>query len=125
MYYKQQTGKLGEEIAAKYLLKEGYSIFERNYFSYYGEIDIIARDKKNNEIVFIEVKTRFQNKYGSPAEAVDEEKANRIYHIAKFFLMIHHLEDEFIRFDVIEVLKDKKNQLFIHHIKNAILEETF
>ena len=68
MYYKQETGRSGEEIASKYLERQGYEILDRNFNCNQGEIDIIAKDK--NEIVFIEVKTRTDISYGEASEAV-------------------------------------------------------
>ena len=87
-----------------------------------GEIDIIAKDK--NEIVFIEVKTRCQKKYGSPSEAVDRRKKRHIYHVAEFYLIINKLENAFCRIDVIEVyFKDEK--IFVNHIKNSVQDRPF
>ena len=77
MYYKQETGRSGEEIASKYLERQGYEILDRNFNCHQGEIDIVAKDK--NEIVFIEVKTRTNKKYGFASEAVNENKILHIY----------------------------------------------
>ena len=63
MYEPHITGKLGEDLAVKYLQKQGYKIIERNFECRQGEIDIIALDKQ--EIVIIEVKTRKCLEYGS------------------------------------------------------------
>ena len=64
----QLVGKTGEEIAEIYLIKNGYKILERNFSCRQGEIDIIARDIK--EIVFVEVKTRTNKKYGEPIDSI-------------------------------------------------------
>ena len=66
-----------------------------------GEIDIIAKDKE--EFVFIEVKTRRNMRYGRAREAVNNDKQKHIYKSTRFYLHIHGLENEFIRFDVIEI----------------------
>lgn len=115
MYYKQETGKFGEDKATQYLIKKGYKILGKNFRCYFGEIDIIAKDVATNEIVFVEVKTRCNNKYGTPAEAVDKNKRKHIFKTAKYFLYIHKLEDVFVRIDVIEVYQNK-----INHIKQVI-----
>lgn len=69
---KKELGNIGEEISTDYLQKCGYEIIKRNYRCMQGEIDIIAKDKK--ELVFIEVKTRSNLCYGKPREAVDSCK---------------------------------------------------
>lgn len=61
MYKSHELGLQGENIATRYLIQNNYVIVERNFNCYFGEIDIIAKDK--NEFVFIEVKTRTTNKY--------------------------------------------------------------
>ena len=114
MYFKHQIGIKGEECAIEYLKQQGYKIIERNFECRQGEIDIIAKEK--NEYVFIEVKTRSNKKYGLPREAVDLNKQKHIWNVAEFYVYIHHLEDKYIRFDVIEVYK-KQDKFYINHIK--------
>ena len=84
MCYKQVTGKLGEDLATKYLEKIGYKIVARNFRCRQGEIDIIAR--KSEELVFVEVKARTNLSYGSPAEAVDFAKQKHMEKVAKYYL---------------------------------------
>ena len=116
MYERHITGKIGEDIAIKYLQSKGYKIIERNFQCKQGEIDIVALDKQ--EIVIIEVKTRKCLEYGKPAEAVDENKRKHIYKAAGYYLYIKKLEKHFIRIDVIEVYI-KENKYYINHIKKA------
>ena len=80
-----------------------------------GEIDIIAKDK--NEIVFVEVKTRTSFKYGMPSEAINYNKRKHIYRVARYYILKNDLENDAIRFDVIEVIVG--NKFYIHHIKEA------
>ena len=61
MYIRHETGKIGEDLATKYLENLGYTIVERNFVAKQGEIDIIAKDKQ--ELVFVEVKTRTNTLY--------------------------------------------------------------
>ena len=117
MYIKQEIGKLGEDIAENYLKQKGYKILDRNFECRQGELDIIALDKK--EIVFIEVKTRTSNKYGTPSEAVNKTKQKHMLQTIKYYLYIRNLSDEFVRIDVIEVyIKD--NVYKVNHIKQAL-----
>lgn len=117
MYIKQEIGKLGEDIAVHYLKQKGYKILDRNFECRQGELDIIALDKK--ETVFIEVKTRTSNKYGTPSEAVNKVKQKHILQTIKYYLYTRNLSDEFVRIDVIEVyIKD--NIYRVNHIKQAL-----
>lgn len=116
MYINKETGKLGEDIAVNYLKQNRYTILDRNFECRQGEIDIIALDKK--EIVFIEVKTRTSNKYGTPSEAVNKIKQKHMLQTIKYYLYIRNLSDEFIRIDVIEVYI-KNNVYKVNHIKQA------
>lgn len=116
-YERHIIGKEGEDEASLYLQKQGYKIIQRNFRCKQGEIDIIAKDKK--EYVFIEVKTRQNFHYGAPSEAVDEQKQNHIWKVAEYYIYIHKLENAYIRFDVLEIYKNK-SKFYIHHIKQAI-----
>lgn len=118
MYFKQRIGKLGEDIACKYLQKNGYELIERNFYCRQGEIDIIAKDLKKRELVFFEVKTRTNLKFGDPAEAVNSNKQKHIIHSTKYYLYKHRIHNVPIRLDVIEInIENGKYRL--HHIKQA------
>ncbi|MCI9062132.1 MAG: YraN family protein [Romboutsia sp.] len=109
-----QKGRAGESIALRYLINNRANILETNYRINSGEIDIIA--KINEELVFIEVKSRTSTKFGYPAEAVDYRKIRKIVNTAKYYILKNNLNNVAIRFDVIEIyLNDKK----INHIVNA------
>jgi putative endonuclease len=94
-------GKWGEELAACYLRDKGYQIVFRNFYSKYGELDIVA--KKNNSLIFVEVKTRTQDYYGIPAEAVDARKRRHMTYAANFFIQRFGFQNVDPRFDVIEI----------------------
>ena len=117
MYIRHEIGKLGENLAVKYLEKQEYKILERNFKCKQGEIDIIAMDK--DEIVFIEVKTRTNKKFGVPIEAVDRTKQKHLAKAAKYYIYKRHLENEFIRIDVMEVYICN-NKCKINHIKQIM-----
>lgn len=117
MYKSHIIGRVGEEIAEKYLIENGYKIIERNFSCKQGEIDIIAKEK--NEVVFIEVKTRTNNKYGAPIDAVTYFKRIHMLKAIKYYLFLKKLENNFIRIDVIEIY-NKNNKYFVNHIKNVM-----
>lgn len=95
------SGKHGEELAVQFLIKNGYRILTTNFYSRFGEIDIIA--KKNNSISFIEVKTRGTNLFGTPAEAITKQKLSKMIKTAQFYLTISKQQKEAHQFDAIEV----------------------
>ena len=67
-----EVGRIGEAIAKKYLRKRGYKIIEENYKTKYAEIDLIARYK--NALVFVEVRTRIGERFGTPEESINRDK---------------------------------------------------
>ena len=117
MYNNQEIGRLGEELAAKYLKKSGYMKVDRNFRCKQGEIDIIA--KKGEELVFIEVKTRTNLNYGNPSEAVTQIKQKHIVKATQYYIYKKNLFNSFIRIDVIEVYI-KSNEYRINHIKQIL-----
>ena len=117
MYIRHEIGKLGEEIVTQYLNQKGYKIIERNFTCKQGEIDIICIDKK--ELVFIEVKTRTNDKFGKPVEAVDVNKKKHLFKAIKYYLYSRNLENEYVRIDVIEVYLYEQSYR-INHIKQMI-----
>lgn len=117
MYIRHEIGKLGEDLAVKYLKQKGYKIIERNFTCKQGEIDIICIDKK--ELVFIEVKTRTNDKFGKPVEAVDVNKKKHLFKAIKYYLYSRNLENEYVRIDVIEVYLYEQSYR-INHIKQII-----
>lgn len=114
MYKRHIIGKEGEDEAEKYLVKNNYEIINRNFQCRQGEIDIIAKDNKTNEYVFIEVKTRTSFKHGKPIEAVTEHKQKHIVYATKYYIYINKLENQYIRFDIITIYKNK-----LCHYKNC------
>lgn len=120
MHINQEVGKYGENIATKYLEKQKYKIIERNFRCKRGEIDIIAYDEINKEIVFAEVKTRTNIKYGTPKEAVEKTKQKHIKLVASYYNYIYGIYDTSSRFDVIEIFL-YNNAYKINHIKSAFI----
>lgn len=117
MNRNQEIGKLGEDLAVKYLKNKKYIILDRNYRCRQGEMDIIAKD--NEEIVFIEVKTRTTIEFGKPAEAVNYIKREHLQNIARYYLYIKKITKIPVRFDVIEIYLWQK-EYSINHIKQII-----
>ncbi len=119
-YYNVELGKNGEQMSCLYLLINNYYILNRNFNTYYGEIDIIARDMNKEEYVFIEVKSRTTNNYGRPSDAINDIKIERIIKSSKYYIYLNNLWNKKIRYDVIEVYI-KGKEYYINHIKNILL----
>jgi len=101
MLNKRALGNKGEERAEKYLIQNKYRILDRNFRSHFGEVDIIAKDRK--DLVFIEVKLRRTDEFGLPIEAVTALKQKRIIQSALEYVKLKQLTGENIRFDVLVI----------------------
>ena len=111
-------GAAGEVLAARFLRDKGWNILVANYRTRFGEIDIIADD--GQYIVFVEVKTRGEHAWFTPAEAVTADKQRKLIRTAGQFLQ-KYPSDLQPRFDVIEVYLNKNTNkvIKINHIINA------
>lgn len=116
MVNKRRVGAEYEEVACNYLKELGYTIIEKNYRNRIGEIDIVAKD--NDFYVFVEVKYRKNNNFGTPFEAVDYRKQNRIRNVARGYLYEKHISQyTMVRFDVVGITSE--NGTKIELLKNA------
>ena len=109
----KKLGNAGEDLACRYLQSNGYEILERNkQYSRYCEIDIIAKQK--DVFVFVEVKTRKTNSFGTPFEAITAAKLENIKKGVQFYLSEHKIKK--YRIDVVGITL--KPELKIEHLKN-------
>jgi len=113
-----RLGREGERLAARHLRQHGHKILYRNFQPPHGgEIDLVCRDKRHHELVFVEVKTRSSEEFGRPFDAVDRKKRRLIIRGALTWLKMLDMPDITFRFDVIEVVATQPPK--IHHIENA------
>ena len=106
MRNKRLVGIQYEQTAAKYLTMQGYQILEKNFSCRQGEIDLIAKD--GEWLVFVEVKYRKTAAFGTPAEAVDKRKQQRIYRAASQYLyQSGYGQGQICRFDVVVILGEE------------------
>ena len=98
---RKSTGYYGEEIACRVLEKKGYVLLEKNYTIRNGEIDLIM--EKENEIVFVEVKTRRNDHYGEGLESITPQKQKRILRAANIYLCGVKKADPDVRFFAVTV----------------------
>lgn len=100
-HQRQLLGLVGEDLAARALQDRGYAILERRYRTNRGEIDIVAQDGET--LVFVEVKARADQEFGSAAECVTSAKQRRVARMAVEYLAVHQLKDRACRFDVVAI----------------------
>ncbi|MGM0530982.1 MAG: YraN family protein [Bacteroidota bacterium] len=112
---KKTLGKIGEEIAVKFLRNKGLRILNINWVYLHKEIDIIAED--DDFLIMVEVKTRNISFVESPEEMIPMRKQKALIDAAEAYIMIHDIEKE-TRFDVIIVVFENKNPT-IEHIEDA------
>lgn len=118
-------GRMGEERAQKYLIKNSYEILDTNYHSRWGEIDIVA--KKCGTLAFVEVKTRAKGSMVKPVEAVNKTKVKRLIRTAYAYIYDKNVQLQ-PRFDICEVEYSPVDNSVkvINYIKNAfILEDEY
>lgn len=114
----QIQGRNGEDIACSFLLQNGYTVVERNYRVKGGEIDVIAI--KNDELVFVEVKTRSSLQYGYPEESVSRQKKIRVTRAARQYLGKYPVLPLY-RFDIIAIhIVSAQSVPCVSHFENII-----
>jgi len=114
---RHQLGKDSEQLAVDYLKKLGYTIIQRNYRIQGGEIDIIAKEK--NTIVFIEVKSRSNTRYGHAIQSLTRQQQKRLSKTALTYLYQHKMHNQSARFDMIAIQKNQYMKTDIRLIRNA------
>ena len=110
-------GNRGEAEVARYLRKQGYSLLASQWRCRFGELDLVARDKRGT-LCFVEVKLRGAGSIALPREFVDTRKQERIRKTAAAYLSTHEL-DAPARFDVAEVYEESNGTLRIEYLENA------
>jgi len=101
---RQRLGSAGERAAEEFLKRKRYTVLRRNYRCKSGEVDLVAVHR--GTLVFVEVKTRRDESCGSPFEAVDRRKQQRLIRAARQFIAEHDLYDRNARFDVVAVWEE-------------------
>ena len=112
---KADKGKQAEELACKFLQKQGLTLLDKNYHCRQGEIDLVMGDKKT--LVFVEVRYRKNNAFGGAKESITAKKQQKIRATALHYMQQHH-NNANARFDVIAITGQGKKQQF-EWIQNA------
>ena len=114
-------GDRGEKIAAEFLQKIGYKIIKTKFRKGRNEIDIIAKSG-SGVLNFIEVKTRFESKFGKPYEAVDKNKLKKIIEVSNFFLMNSNIDREksFINYGIVSIEYIERSSIKLIFFENIL-----
>lgn len=115
MKNQRQTGSEAEQTACEWLEAKGYRLRARQFFSRWGELDLVMQDGET--LVFIEVKMRRSARYGSPLEAVTARKQQRLTRSAQAYLLQHPHQGP-LRFDVVGIVFEA-GQPRLSHVQNA------
>ena len=114
-----RLGDWGEEVASRFLQDKGYQILETKYRCTWGEVDIVARD--GGELVFVEVRTRRDTKYGTPEESLTAAKAQRLVATAEDYLQRHGDANQGWRIDLVAIRLGKGGKVQeIGHLTHAV-----
>jgi putative endonuclease len=98
-------GSAAESVAVRELVRMGYRIIERNFRCFAGELDVVARDGQT--LVFVEIRSRRSDRFGSALEAVSRTKQQQVSRVAAAYLELRHPKFDTCRFDVVGVTGDK------------------
>ena len=116
---RQRLGRRGEEMAARRLQAEGYRILARNYRCHFGEVDLVAEE--GDCLVFVEVRTRRGDEWGTPEESVTKAKQARLLKVAQSYLDEHEAWDVDWRIDVVAVDIDARGGVRrLDVVRNAV-----
>ena len=110
-----EKGNFGENLAANYLIKNGYKIRERNFVFERAEVDIIA--EKDNLLIVVEVKTRASELFETATDLVTKKQINQIITATQGYILLKEIDLE-TRFDVIAIILDQRPPK-IEHIIDA------
>ncbi|MFR7993669.1 MAG: YraN family protein [Clostridium sp.] len=116
--YNKDIGSFGEALAKDYLISKGYKILNMNFRNKFGEIDIIC--KKNNLLIFCEIKSRYSNSFGSPIESITCYKQKQIIKLSELYLISKKYYNFNVRYDIIEVIFNTiTSSHIINHVQDA------
>lgn len=116
--YNKDIGSFGEALARDYLISKGYKILNMNFRNKFGEIDIIC--KKNNLLIFCEIKSRYSNSFGSPIESITCYKQKQIIKLSELYLIYKKYYNFNVRYDIIEVIFNTiTSSHIINHVQDA------
>lgn len=116
---RQALGKLGEDLAARRLAAQGYSVRERNWRCPTGELDLVL--ERDDALIFVEVRTRRGDRFGTPEESITPRKRARLISAALTYLDAHAATDRAWRIDVVAIEIGPRGEVVrFNHLENAL-----
>jgi len=113
---RQEFGLLGERIAARWLVRQGWSVLDHRFRAGRRDIDLVMR--REQEVAFVEVKARRGDAFGSPVEAVHHRKQQELSRAAKVWVDRFGMVEFAYRFDVVGILVEG-DRVRVKYIPNA------
>lgn len=110
-------GKKGEKLAVDFLVKNGYTILEKNFRYQKAEVDIIVQ--KGNLVAAVEVKTRSTPEFGNPQDFVKPKQIQQLVKAMDHYISEKDLDVE-MRFDIVAIIQNKAGTR-IEHLEDAFL----
>ena len=115
----KKLGEIGEGMARDYLEERGYQIVEQNFQNRWGEIDLICQ--KDKIMVFVEVKTRVGERFGTPEDAINNEKKRKLFKNANAYMAFKKQKINSYRIDGVCIVLDEIGEIKrINHYENII-----
>lgn len=116
---RQTLGKLGEDVAARRLAAQGYVVLQRNWRCATGELDLVL--ERDEVLIFVEVRTRRGDRFGTPEESITPRKRARLISAALTYLNEHAATDRAWRIDVVAIEIGSRGEVVrFNHLENAI-----
>lgn len=114
---RAEIGALGEQLAVEHLIALGLEVLDRNWRCRYGELDVIAVERRTRTVVFVEVKTRTSDRFGGVQQAVTPDKVRRLRRLAGLWLASRGGRWAAVRIDVVGVRIGRRREPEITHLQ--------
>lgn len=112
---KQALGRYGEDVAERHLIEQGLVVLERNWRCPEGEIDLVLRDGAT--LVVCEVKTRRDDAFGTPHQAVTAAKLDRLRRLADRWVAERGVRPDDVRIDLVAVHRPRRGAARVEHVR--------
>jgi putative endonuclease len=112
---RQAMGRYGEDVAERHLVDQGLVVLDRNWRCHEGEIDLVLRDGAT--LVICEVKTRHDDAFGTPHQAITAAKLERLRRLATRWTSEHGVRPPEVRIDLVAVHRPARGAARVQHVR--------